>query len=749
MDGADRFSPDDLVQFDKEKISSETVMSYPRLFTGLEIVMLQHKKISGEQVQRYDERLDAFDIIELEDLQTEPYQTKRFGPHFNSKSIVYLLTQGISPEFANTVPRYPQPHGTIRYVNSRQSPYRKEKHNITQDRIIESMQRYGIMPAQLIGLGKNQDLDEIIFLVSKGMGIDEIQGHRFSGSELVHLLQQDIDPSYAKGFPSDFDVYMIEEFVQNRIGPEIAEFYRSFRTDEIQGCTDAGSSLYDASSSIGMRDTGMSHQTRGIPPTWFYPEGLDDYTLEICISRGIVPEDFLVYDSDIDPNCLTQAILRGVSNEQLIQYNTRFLTEDFCIEAVPPAIANEYPEGLSNDAVNLLFREGVLPWRIDEKGLHAYLETFVEAHHINHRFRQKDITFGFYMLNESIINGLITGMNTDLKEYISSHHHIDFHEFLNQSKGQIRNYSLKASSQLDGWQGLVPQGIADQLERYGFNYHDFKRSDLQRMRPQLITLSHFMAWNELESPSYFSMGGQGIVLRSAKGLWKLGPGSLEEMELLSLVDSEYVVRIEQGVWGDYPVDDMFDISHEFNTALIGFEMEYITGETLEESIEKGPVDTILKYSRDILQGMIDLRLAGIYHHRDLRPANIMYDSTKDCMVIIDLGIASTERRFDPKHNRGYGGSSDLQSLAQIMYKMYTGKHLFAYSPEMEQTLMRDEIKTERDWVFEKPEERLDFYFEVIDTEIDDKKGRDIIKECLIAKPYHYARIRRLFDREER
>ncbi len=80
----------------------------------------------------------------------------------------------------------------------------------------------------------------------------------------------------------------------------------------------------------------------------------------------------------------------------------------------------------------------------------------------------------------------------------------------------------------------------------------------------------------------------------------------------------------------------------------------------------------------------------------------MVDETKDRAVIIDLGIATTDPLAPPKNNRRYGGPNDLVSLGQIMYKMATGKHLFAKSKSMEKTVYAEQLKDHRDWVYEEP-----------------------------------------------
>ncbi len=161
-------------------------------------------------------------------------------------------------------------------------------------------------------------------------------------------------------------------------------------------------------------------------------------------------------------------------------------------------------------------------------------------------------------------------------------------------------------------------------------------------------------------------------------------------------------------------------------------LEYIQGKTLEEYIRSNPgydPVQVLNYSSQIVDALIGLRSAGIYHHRDLRPANIMVDEENDRIVVIDLGIATTEREFFPRDNRRYGGLNDLVSLGQIMYKLATSEHIFTDSQSMEKTIYAEQLRDHRDWIYEKPRERLPPHLERL-QKIPDRKIQDAIYFCL-------------------
>src|SRR3989338_11183576 len=83
------------------------------------------------------------------------------------------------------------------------------------------------------------------------------------------------------------------------------------------------------------------------------------------------------------------------------------------------------------------------------------------------------------------------------------------------------------------------------------------------------------------------------------------------------------------------------ISNDINTTLgrgdlqaIG--IEYIQGRSLQQIIREAgclPAEQSFHYAKGIFNGLIELREAGILHHRDIRPANIMIDEERDRAVI--------------------------------------------------------------------------------------------------------------------
>jgi hypothetical protein len=187
-------------------------------------------------------------------------------------------------------------------------------------------------------------------------------------------------------------------------------------------------------------------------------------------------------------------------------------------------------------------------------------------------------------------------------------------------------------------------------------------------------------------------------------------------------------------------EDDTDDDQDSNLLGVGDSLKTIMGKKLLS------LDKTYHYSLEIFNGLQELRQAGIYQHRDIRPANIMVDEEKERAIIIDLGIATTDPLDLPKDNRRYGGPNDLVSLGQVMYKMATGEHIFAESESMERTIYADKLKDHRDWIYEE-DKRLGPYLRIVNETVTDDKVADLIKLCLTAKGTEedYQRLEERFE----
>jgi len=156
-----------------------------------------------------------------------------------------------------------------------------------------------------------------------------------------------------------------------------------------------------------------------------------------------------------------------------------------------------------------------------------------------------------------------------------------------------------------------------------------------------------------------------------------------------------------------------------------FKVEYISGENVETLLKSRgnfTSEEVLRYSRDIVNGMIELRQVGIYH-RDLHPGNIMIND-EGRAIIIDLHAATKNPNAIYKRNRAYGGNNDLVSLGLLMYKMATGNNLF--SDETGMTVYRkDNVKVERERAYADLELKQS-YLNKVRADIKDKNLADMV-----------------------
>lgn len=150
---------------------------------------------------------------------------------------------------------------------------------------------------------------------------------------------------------------------------------------------------------------------------------------------------------------------------------------------------------------------------------------------------------------------------------------------------------------------------------------------------------------------------------------------------------------------------IYEIFHVGEAACIA--MEYISGDTLEQHLEKGPLDlkTGLGWAIAIADALTRAHAAGIVH-RDIKPSNVMITST-GLVKILDFGLAkltelsdeSSEREHLTQDGRVVGtppylspeqaksekvdARSDIFSFGAVMYEMFTGHRPFERDSNVE------------------------------------------------------------------
>jgi hypothetical protein len=242
---------------------------------------------------------------------------------------------------------------------------------------------------------------------------------------------------------------------------------------------------------------------------------------------------------------------------------------------------------------------------------------------------------------------------------------------------------------------------------------------------------------EINKMSVIAITSNSILIKHDKCIWKYSKYQNKEIELIKKIKK-----------ANPNLKNVIGLEEEFIAEL---NARYplpksITGSNLEQIIAKNHLseDKIIKYSSDIMNGLVEMRKAGIYYHRDIRPANILIDKENDRAIICDLGIATTEKHpkneDDKKYTRHYGGKNDIISLGQVMYKMATGEHLFE---KLNSGLCSGEIRENREKAYKNPIV-FNEYMEKLDMTITNYKAKNLIKACLNAKNWDYGKMNKMF-----
>jgi serine/threonine protein kinase len=131
-------------------------------------------------------------------------------------------------------------------------------------------------------------------------------------------------------------------------------------------------------------------------------------------------------------------------------------------------------------------------------------------------------------------------------------------------------------------------------------------------------------------------------------------------------------------------------------------MQYVSGGSLSDLLRnEGPLDwqRAARYVADVSEGLLQAHARGIVH-RDVKPANILWDSLRDEAVLTDFGIAS--RLAAPANIAGsipymapealdskIAPSLDVYSLSATLFHLVTGSLPF---PEMTIATLKEQIR---------------------------------------------------------
>lgn len=422
-----------------------------------------------------------------------------------------------------------------------------------------------------------------------------------------------------------------------------------------------------------------------------YDQRFDSGNILTLLEKGCPPEIANKYDKRFSGDESTLLWLSNCPPEKAIKYDKHYNGIDIAtiIESnCPPEIANKYNKKFKGWEVGRLFPKKCLPQI---------------ANQYDKRFKGYEIAWLF---------------EENCPPEIANKYPKEIH-----CKNIILCYKI----------GLNSKKISKSIRKILSNHKIFLSLDAS------FKALSFSEEGKEEIPQLLGVGATGIVFLKTNNAWKFSPTINKEYTLLKKI-CDYHKNNQNNII------KLIDKKLKENLIL---EIEHIYGDSLENIIKqkkKLNYNEVLNYGSGIINGLIEMRQAGIFYHRDIRPANILIDEENDKAVIIDFGIATTNRQALPKDNRRYGGVNDLISLGQIMYKMATGEHIFTESESMEKTIYAKKIKDYRDIVYsDKTRILLTENLKKVDENIRDKRLNILIKACLTAKNCHYKKIKRMFE----
>jgi serine/threonine-protein kinase len=136
---------------------------------------------------------------------------------------------------------------------------------------------------------------------------------------------------------------------------------------------------------------------------------------------------------------------------------------------------------------------------------------------------------------------------------------------------------------------------------------------------------------------------------------------------------------------------IYDVGETDDVAYIA--MEYLSGPTLRELMDKGPMpfDLVLDTAIQLAEALAFAHEHGVIH-RDIKPANVIITGPRGCTKLTDFGIAhfsnsdktqaglmlGSPRYMSPEQAMGreVSGSTDIFSLGTVLYEMVTGECAF-------------------------------------------------------------------------
>lgn len=670
-----------------DKEIKKVIREFPKRFTNKEIKNFIEEGFSPKDVEKFDKWFNASDITYFLGFNISPEKANEYSrtKRFTLEDIPYLIEAGCSVTEAEKYKprRICKPQG--------------------KDRI----------EVEIEGLS-------IAYLFKAGFKSEEGDKYspRFSWGEIDALHGSGCDSKQAEKYDSRFDGYDIGHLTR-------------------LSCS------FERSNQYNKRFTGNDivhlNIKNAVPPEIAnkYDSRFSGYEIKCLVEEGCLPKKANVYNKRFHGTDIPDLVKSGCSPKQADKYNKRFeggVISELFKHHYTPAKANKYIRAIKLFRQKEFIKEGVSPKQAEE-----YNKTSENYEMVNlikmgcsvQKLKKYHPRFKWDHVSELVG---VKCSHAVAKKYDAR---FDAEEIASLIKAGCSHLNAqKYDKTLDGEKIAILYSLG------------FKPSILPQGKQDKL----FLLFNRVIGNISFNLS----EVKDAKKLKSLGVGASG----MVLLKENTALKFSKNISNEYGLLKKIQDYHKNNQKNIikikstpkknvVLELEYIHGDSLENLLKKhGPLpkSKILSYSSDIINGLIEMRQAGVWYHRDIRPANILIDEKNDKAVIIDFGIATTDRHALPQDNRRYGGVNDLVSLGQLMYKMAFGEHIFAESKSMETTTKAKKLKDYRDKVYsDKTYNLLDKHLKQVDIKINDKPLRTLIKSCLTAKNYEYKKIKRLFS----
>jgi serine/threonine-protein kinase len=251
------------------------------------------------------------------------------------------------------------------------------------------------------------------------------------------------------------------------------------------------------------------------------------------------------------------------------------------------------------------------------------------------------------------------------------------------------------------------------LSRYDPGLGDFvtRIEDIRKNRALLLKLGKTLPINEPELPI---LGNYRLLRKIARGstsvmyeatdlrshnkvaLKVLRIHRREKLEVDRarrwLKEAEIVARLEHA-----NIVKIHDAEMLGDNAYIA--MDFISGYSMSQRLRKREYLTVgecIRISRAMLKALTVAHNNGIVHG-DIKPANIMYDSTRDTYILTDFGAAFTDHRQRRSENLivgtpAYMSPEQLEGKAVTLYHLLTGHQPFSGDnlPELKRNIVQNE-----------------------------------------------------------